>query len=171
MRIYENGDNPGIGTEPELDDETFAELIGIGFLIGIPATFLVMFAGLLLATGLTAAAPAIAWAALVGGGYFGGFVVLSAHLAGIENRERLAARQARSADDRVRLAALTPRRPTRSPWPNSPTTSACTTPPCASISQPRRRRSGQRDGQFLVDVAEHLSGSWREPLATALPVG
>lgn len=107
MGIFDDGHDhdPVTGKEPEIRDDTFAQLVGIGFLIGIPATFLVMFAGLLLATGLTAAAPAIAWASLVGGGYFGGFVVLSVHLAGIENRERPVARQAPSADGHVPRAA------------------------------------------------------------------
>ena len=47
-----------------------------------------MFLVVLLGTGLTEAAPAIAWAALVGGGYFGGFVALSAATARIERQER-----------------------------------------------------------------------------------
>lgn len=105
MGIFDDGHDTATGKEPEIGDDTFAQLVVMGFLIGIPATFLVMFAGLLLTTGLTAAAPAIAWASLVGGAYFGGFVALSVHLAGLENRERPVAPQAQSAGGHTARAA------------------------------------------------------------------
>ena len=61
-----------------LSDKAFGRLIAIGVLFGIPIMFIVFFPMFLLGTGQPGAAPAVLWASLVGGGYFGGFFVLLA---------------------------------------------------------------------------------------------
>lgn len=71
----------------EIDDVTFARTIGVGAIIGIPVTFMVVFAAMLLATGIPGVAPAIAWTAIVGGAYFGGFVALNVVVGEMERLE------------------------------------------------------------------------------------
>lgn len=69
MAVFEDGRNQPAVREPEFSDASFGRLFGIGALFGIPLTFMVVFLVVLLGTGLTEAAPAVAWADLVGGGY------------------------------------------------------------------------------------------------------
>ena len=72
----------------ELSDEEFAYEVGIGALIGIPVVFVLFFALLLATIQHPEIAPAAAWAALVGGGYFGGFVAISRAMAKHEQEAR-----------------------------------------------------------------------------------
>ena len=72
----------------DLDDSSFGRTIIFGAIVGIPVTFMLLFAAMLLATDQPGVAPAMAWTAIVGGGYFGGFVALNVALAELERRDR-----------------------------------------------------------------------------------
>jgi NADH:ubiquinone oxidoreductase subunit 6 (subunit J) len=84
--------------EPDdMTDQDFAHHVVLGGAVGI----LVMFAFLILGMAVTGldsdVAPAFAWAAIVGGGFFGGLVTLSLAMARAEKAEK-AERAARRAE-------------------------------------------------------------------------
>lgn len=81
---------PEAGAEDphEMTDEGFAYDVTIGALLGIPITFVVIYLVISLGTGRTAVAPAMVWTALVGGGYFGGFLALNLALGKIERAQQ-----------------------------------------------------------------------------------
>lgn len=72
----------------DLNDVDFGRTISLGALIGIPVTFMLLLAAMVIGIDEPGVAPAMAWTALVGGGYFGGFVALNLALAQFERYER-----------------------------------------------------------------------------------
>lgn len=83
-------------SEYDMTDQEFGHQVLLGATVGIVVTFVVMVTGLILFTGIGEAAPAMAWAAIVGGGFFGGTVTLSLAMARAEKAEK-AEREARRA--------------------------------------------------------------------------
>lgn len=90
----------------EMTDQEFGHQVLLGAVVGIVATFVVMVTGLLIFTGIGRAAPAMAWAAIVGGGFFGGTVTISLAMARAEKAEKAEreARRARRSADPPRAA-------------------------------------------------------------------
>lgn len=80
----------------DMTDQDFAHHVILGGAVGTVAMFAFLIVGMAV-TGLDSdVAPAFAWAALVGGGFFGGLVTLSIAMARAEKAEK-AERDARRA--------------------------------------------------------------------------
>jgi flagellar motor component MotA len=62
--------------DDEMTDQDFARAVVLGAVVGIVVTFVVMVVGLMIFTGIGSAVPAMAWAAIVGGGFFGATVTV-----------------------------------------------------------------------------------------------
>ena len=84
--------------EPDdMTDQEFAHHVILGGAVGTLAMFAFLIVGMAV-TGLDSdVAPAFAWAAIVGGGFFGGLVTLSLAMARAEKAEK-AERAARRAE-------------------------------------------------------------------------
>ena len=94
-------------SEFDMSDQEFGHQVVLGAVTGIVVTFVVMVTGLIVFTGIGDAAPAMAWAALVGGGFFGGTVTLSLAMARAEKAEKAEreARRAKTAAEAEKRAA------------------------------------------------------------------
>lgn len=87
----------------DMTDQDFAHHVILGGAVGTVAMFAFLIVGMAV-TGLDSdVAPAFAWAALVGGGFFGGLVTLSIAMARAEKAEK-AEREARRAAKAARQA-------------------------------------------------------------------
>ena len=80
----------------EITDQEFGYQVVLGAVVGIVVMFVVMAVAMLFITGIEDTVPAMAWAAIVGGGFFGGTVTLSLTLGRVEKAEK-AERAARRA--------------------------------------------------------------------------
>ncbi|HZQ78472.1 MAG TPA: hypothetical protein VFE55_14140 [Acidimicrobiia bacterium] len=80
-------DDPGAF---DMSDAEFGYQVILGATVGIVVTFVVMTVGLLATTGIGAAVPAMAWASIVGGGFFGGTVTVGLAMGRAEEAERRA---------------------------------------------------------------------------------
>jgi|GEM_PF-4566603 len=77
----------------EMTDASFGYQVVLGAAVGIVVTFVVMTVGLITTTGIGSAVPAMAWASIVGGGFFGGTVTVGLAM----GRAEKAAKEARAA--------------------------------------------------------------------------
>ena len=80
----------------DISDEEFGYQVVLGAVVGIVVTFVVLTVGFIVFTGINSATVAAAWAAIVGGGFFGGTVTVNLALGRIEAAEK-AERLARQA--------------------------------------------------------------------------
>lgn len=86
----------------EMSDQEFGHQVLVGAIAGIVGSFVVMSLGILLFVGEASAIWSMAWAAIVGGGFFGGTVTVGLAMGRAEKREKAKraerARAARSSD-------------------------------------------------------------------------
>jgi len=87
----------------EMSDASFGYQVVLGATVGIIVTFVVMTVGLIATTGIGSAVPAMAWASIVGGGFFGGTVTVGLAMGRAEKASK-EARAARAAEQERRTA-------------------------------------------------------------------